>query len=403
MVAAFGIHQHFQALEQMLLERHPELAGRVYFNSAGPQMYLRVKLSGDQGTGLALVRLGHTFVWLVVDPVLGSEPSVWPLNTTPNEVLVDAVHAHASAHLASVPVASPWRWHESEPSDMTELADLLVERGVHVRRVAAGNTYFTYGPRHELKLHIADRREGAYVEAEFPGAFVRVSIKPSVGWLADMHCPEWGAWRRVDLSYCLWGRELPTPGVPRADVTVSQVADLIGDGPKAWVKSSAPWKPPKTSCASAEPQSDVQESIFRMDATEPDSALRLPGPGELAEVVLEQLTAFGFGDVREGGSDSPIHSDAYHIEWSDRTKTLSTSEIQRLNGLAAAAGDDVPKRLILISSGGISRPAAAFADKARAFTYHLDPATGRLFPMNSRAAELLPPGTEPDRYYQEPW
>ncbi|WP_127356029.1 hypothetical protein [Actinacidiphila soli] len=56
MVAAYGIHLHFQALERMLLERHPKLAGRVYFNSAEPHRYLRVKLSGDEGVGLALVR-----------------------------------------------------------------------------------------------------------------------------------------------------------------------------------------------------------------------------------------------------------------------------------------------------------------------------------------------------------
>ncbi|MFB7290031.1 hypothetical protein [Actinacidiphila glaucinigra] len=403
MVAAFGIHLHFQALEQMLLERHPELAGRVYFNSAGPQMYLRVKLSGDRGAGLAMVRLGHTFVWLLVDPVLDSEPSVWPLNATPDEVLVDALHAHASAHLTGVPVASPWRWHESEPSDMTELADLLVEQGVRVRRVAAGNTYFPCGPRHELELHIAGGSEGAYVEAEFPGAFVRVSVKPSVGWLVDVHCPEWGAWGRVDLGYSLWRRELPTPGVPRADVSVSQVADLIARGPETWVESGAPWEPTRPSCASAELPSDMQGSLFVMSVTEPDCAPRPLGIVELAEAVLEQLTAFGFGDVREGGSDSPIHSDAYHIEWNTRTKDLSTSDIQRLNGLAAAAGEDIPKRLIVISRGGISRPAAAFADRAKAFVYRLDPATGKLFPLNSRADELLPPSVEPDKYYVEPW
>ncbi|MFF9177770.1 hypothetical protein [Streptomyces sp. NPDC014793] len=399
MVAAFGIHMHFQTLERLLLERHPELAGRVYCNSAGPQMYLRVELSADQGVGLALVRLDHTFVWMLFDSVLDRESSAWPLNTTPDEVLVDALHAQASAHLAGVRVTSPWCWHESEPSDMTELADLLVERGVNVRRVAAGNTYFPYGPRDDLKLHIADSHEGGYVEAEFPGAFVRVSLKPSVGWLVDAHSPGRGAWRRIDLSYCLWGRGLPTPGVPRADVTVNRVADLIGDGPKAWVKSGPPWQPPKTWRPPAELHSGVQEPLFRVYATEPDSALRSPGPGELAKVVLEQLTALGFGDVREGGSDSPIHSEAYHIKWSDRTKTLSTSEIQRLNGLAAAAGEDVPKRLIVLTSGWISRPAADFANRAKAFIYHLDPATGRLFPLNSRADELLPPGTEPYRYY----
>ncbi|WP_240677211.1 hypothetical protein [Actinacidiphila soli] len=57
----------------------------------------------------------------------------------------------------------------------------------------------------------------------------------------------------------------------------------------------------------------------------------------------------------------------------------------------------------MITSGGISRPAAAFADRAKAFIYHLDPATGRLVPLNSRADDVMPPGTEPDRYDLEPW
>lgn len=400
MVAAFGIQLHFQTLEQLLLERHPELAGLVHFNSSGPQLYLRVILPEDGAVGLALVKLDHTFAWLVFDSVLNSQSSVWPLNETPNEVLVDALHAQASAHLVGMPVASPWCWHESEPSDMTELADLLVERGVRVRRVAAGNTYFLYGPPlEELRLYIAGSSEGGYVEAEFPDAFVRVSLKPKVGWLVDVCCPERAVWRRVDLSYCLWGRTLPTPGVPRADVTVNRIADLIGDGPKAWVKGAPPWEPPKTSRVSAEPQPDVQGPLFHLDATEPDSVLRSRGSGRLAEVALEQLTAFGFGDVRRSCSDKSIRSGAYHIEWSDRTKTLSTSDIQRLNGLAAAAGEDVPKRLILITAGGTSQPAADFADRAKAFIYHLDPATGRILSVNSRADELLRPNTEPDRYY----
>ncbi len=395
MVAAVGTHLHFQRLERLLHERHLELGDRVHVNSTGSQLYLMVKLPGDRGVMLSRSRLGHAFVWLIVDPVLGSEPSVWPLDTS-GEVLVDAVHAHATGHLAGVPVASPWRWHESEPSDMTELADLLAEREVHVQRVAAGNRYFAYGPRYEPKLHIADRREGAYVEARLSDIFVRISIKASVGWLVDMHHPERGAWTRIDLGGSLGRTKLPTPGMPRADVPVSRIADLICDGPKAWVESGAPWETSRPPRASAETWSDVEESLF---LTLP--ALRSAGAREHMDAVLEQLTTFGFGDIREGGPDSPIHSDTYHVDWSGRTKDLSTSEIQRLNGLAAAAGEDLPKRLIVIINGGLSRPAAEFADKAKAFVYSLNPATGRLNPLNSRAYDLLPPRTEPSRYSLE--
>ncbi|WKK25392.1 hypothetical protein QZH56_07235 [Streptomyces olivoreticuli] len=63
--------------------------------------------------------------------------------------------------------------------------------------------------------------------------------------------------------------------------------------------------------------------------------------------------------------------------------------------MAAAAGEDVPKRLILITSGGISRPASAFADQAKAFVFHLDRETRRLGAHNARAREVLLPRRAP--------
>src|SRR5215218_6075111 len=103
MVAAFGTHLHFKSLEQALCDRHPELADRVHFDDANHPMHLKVALSGPRSVVLAQVRMGHTIVWAVMDPVLNSEPSVWPLDT-PDEVLVDALHAVASAHLTDVPL-----------------------------------------------------------------------------------------------------------------------------------------------------------------------------------------------------------------------------------------------------------------------------------------------------------
>ncbi|MFD5308226.1 hypothetical protein [Streptomyces ardesiacus] len=106
MVAALSRHLHFQTLEQSLRERHPELAERVRLHDSEGRMLLKVLLSGTQSVGLAFVRMGHSTVWTVMGPVLNSEPSLWPLNT-PNDVLVDALHAHASAHLTGEPLSSP--------------------------------------------------------------------------------------------------------------------------------------------------------------------------------------------------------------------------------------------------------------------------------------------------------
>ncbi|MCX5334557.1 hypothetical protein [Streptomyces sp. NBC_00140] len=421
MVAAFGRHLHFKSLEQALCERHPEVADRVRFDDTNLLMHLKVTLSGQRSVALAQVRMGYTIVWAVLDPVLNSEPSVWPLDT-PDEVLVDALHAVASAHLAGEPVASPWRWNESEPSDMTELADLLDARGLRVRRVAAGNGYFPHGPRHSPKLDIVGGRDGSFVEAEAPGAFVRVSLKPALGWLVDAYITECEAWARVDVGWNLWRTTLARPGVPRADASVAEIADLLGKGLKAW-DVEVTWEPAgREEGVLAERRSEWQESLFADETAVPEwlegsdvdphelienaaprPARRSPSPREITDAVLDQLTAFGFGDLEEGDAELPIQSDAFHLEWHSRAKNLSTSEVQRLTGLAAAAGEDVPKRLIVITEAGISRPAATFADKAQAFVFCVDRTTGHLRALNSRARETLLPHANPAEQGLEPW
>ncbi|MCF2126258.1 hypothetical protein L1I79_07335 [Strepomyces sp. STD 3.1] len=421
MVAAFGRHLHFKSLEQALCERHPELADRVHFDDANRLMYLKVTLSGRQSVALAQVRMEYSIVWAVLDPVLNSEPSLWPLDT-PDEVLVDALYAVASAHLTGVPVSSPWRWNECEPSDMTELADLLDARGVRVRRVAAGNGYFPYGPRHSPKLDIVGGHDGCFVEAEFPDAFVRASLKPALGWLVDVYLAECGAWGRVDLGWNLWRSTRPAPGIPRADASVADIADVLGKGLKAWdvevscepVGSGEPVPPGRRSewqeslfadeAALPEPLDDFDVELGHfIEPSTPRASRRPTSPRHVTDTVLDQLTAFGFGDVEEGDAESPIRSDTFHVEWHDRAKNLSTSEVQRLNGLAAAAGEDVPKRLIVVTTAGISRPAADFADTAKAFVFCVDHTAGKLMALNARAREALLPHTKPAERELEPW
>lgn len=421
MVAAFARHMHFKSLEQALCDRHPELTDRVRFDDANLLMHLRVTLSGQRSVALAQVRMGYSIVWAVMDPVLNSAPSVWPLDT-PDEVLVDALHAVASAHLTAVPVPSPWRWNESEPSDMTMLADLLDARGVRVRRVAAGNGYLPYGPRHSPKLDIVGGRDGCFVEAELSDAFVRVSLKPALGWLVDVYLDECEAWSRVDLGWNLWRSTRPGPGVPHAQASVADIADVLGKGLKAW-DVEVPCAPTdRGEPATAGYRSALQESLFAGEAAppewprnfgldidqfheeaEPRTSPHSPSPRHITETVLDQLVAFGFGDVVEGDAEVPIRSDAFHIEWHSRAKSLCTSEVQRLNGLAAAAGDDVPKRLIVITTSGISRPAAAFADSAKAFVFFVDRSADKLVALNTRAQETLLPHTKPADRELEPW
>ncbi|WP_225850620.1 hypothetical protein [Streptomyces sp. HPF1205] len=423
MVAAFAVHLQFKSLEQALRKRHPALAERTGFDDSQGGMLLKVALTGGRSVALAHVRMGHAIVWAVVDPVLDSEPSVWPLNT-PDDALVDAVAAHASAHLGGEPVASPWRWHESEPSEMTELADLLDAAGIRVRRVAAGNGYFAYGPRYALKLDIVGGYGGKFVEMEFPEAFVRVCLKPALGWLVDVHTPQWGGWGRLRLDRCLGRMSSPRPGLPRADVSVEEIAELLRKGPATWDMES-PWTAsPSRAESSGFPEPMLLEGLFEDSPVQemlPEWRESLGGsaalddegtarhrvgplaPQEITKAVLRQLTVLGFSDLQAGGAGVPIESGAFHFEWRSAAKDLSAPEIQRLNGLAAAAGDDLPKRLIVITSGGLTRPAADFADKAKAYAFRLNTATGRLTALNSLADEAALPVQAPGERALEPW
>lgn len=66
---------------------------------------------------------------------------VWPLQGTSDETLVGALHACAVTAERREPLPSPWRWNESGPSELTELADLLAARHVTVEHVTANNRY----------------------------------------------------------------------------------------------------------------------------------------------------------------------------------------------------------------------------------------------------------------------
>ncbi|MDK1476459.1 hypothetical protein QNO07_24140 [Streptomyces sp. 549] len=149
---------------------------------------------------------------------------------------------------------------------------------------------------------------------------------------------------------------------------------------------------------------DIDTDLGQLaDVSAPRAPRRPADPRHITDTVFEQLTALGFGDLEQGDADQPIRSEAFHIEWHSRSNKLSTSEVQRLNGLAAAAGEDAPKRLIVITTAGISRPAAAFTDTAKAFVFFVDRTTHKLMALNSRSHEALLPRGNPAERQLECW
>ncbi|WP_327319143.1 hypothetical protein [Streptomyces sp. NBC_01235] len=60
-------------------------------------------------------------------------------------------------------------------------------------------------------------------------------------------------------------------------------------------------------------------------------------------------------------------------------------------------------RLIVITGTGVTKPAGHSADRAKAFAFYLDRATGALFGENARAHEAVLPAKGPARREPEPW
>ncbi|WP_247701804.1 hypothetical protein [Streptomyces sp. F63] len=379
MVSVMSWHLKFQSLHGLLVERHPVWEPRASI-VADKNNILKITLADepDRGVGLAVVRVRHTQVWAVID---GMDPFhgnllVWPLQGTSDETLVDALHACAVAAERREPLPSPWRWNESGASELTELADLLAARRVTVDRVLAGNRYRALRTDiASFDVEITQRGEGQFLEARTDDMDVRVSLKPALGWLVDVRYDQEGVWRRVDLGAWVDGQmSSPEPGVPRDGITLSQLADFVAHELHR-IDAAEYWRP----------ESEYGE---QGDENAVPASSQLP-PTSLVEAVVAQLTERGFGDVSEGRGDSVLRSDRFWIEWRKGSSRLSTSMLQRLNGIAAAEG----RRFILLTTSDISRPAAAFADQARGYVFHVSQDTGELMPLNSRASETDLPGS----------
>lgn len=379
MVNAMSWYWKFQSLHDLLLERHPEWAGRAGIVNGKNVLKITLIDVADKGVALAVVRARHTHVWAVIDgmDVFHGSLLVWPLEGTSDETLVDALHACAVAAERKEPLPTPWRWNEAEPSQLTELADLLAARHVTVEHVSAGNKYRAL--RNGLTgfdVDISEPWEGQFLEARTDDMDVRISLKPALGWLVDVRYDQEGAWRRVDLGAWLEGQESsPEPGVPLGRVSVSQLADFVAhelhriDAAEYWNLEAEYGEPRDGKAVSASAKLS---------------------PFMLAEAVVAQLRERGFGDVSEGRGDPVFRSDRFWIEWREVESSLSTSMLQRLNGIAAAEG----RQLMLITTSGLSRPAVTFADKARGYVFQVRRDTGELMPLNRRARETELPRSQ---------
>ncbi len=105
---------------------------------------------------------------------------------------------------------------------------------------------------------------------------------------------------------------LPTPGVPRAEASLEEFADLLCKGPDAW-DTEPPWAPPEpTAPASQRPGSAVQDSLFAVlpvqnDVPEWMEVLRSPGRARGDRARTPPVPADPLGNQRSG-SPSTHHA-----------------------------------------------------------------------------------------------
>ncbi|MGW6403385.1 hypothetical protein [Streptomyces sp. NPDC055134] len=87
----------FRSLADLLGDRHSGIAPEVSVPDSSPH-YVKIDLGHRQGARLAITKFDGAHVWAVSSAQLMTHLINWPLNGVSEEVLVDALHAAASAH-----------------------------------------------------------------------------------------------------------------------------------------------------------------------------------------------------------------------------------------------------------------------------------------------------------------
>jgi hypothetical protein len=367
-MAAVGAQIYYRSLEKLLRQRAPEYAERVERPDA-PPFYLKVRL--DDRTSVMLTLLSRSGVWVIADPQSAqSQPRVWSADT-PREVLIEALKVRVAAQLEGTPEPSPWRWDEAVTSAPTELADLLAAEGFTISSVIAGNRVVATGAELSSGQIILDalHRDGAYVRAGFEQLHVHVALKPTLGWVADVRIPDERQWRRLDLGRLITGHPSAVPGISAESLTVPRLAGTLAANASGLLGASG---------GEPVPSPLLGDRLVRSVPSEQSGR-------ELASYVATQLHAMTFGDIEvRDDSVAPLRSQSFHVVWRGNPEgSLGLPELQRLNGVAAAAG----KPLMVISAGHVTRRALDFADDAKAFVFRLDTRLGVLFNGNDRCAE----------------
>jgi hypothetical protein len=369
----------YQRAEAALHARHPELSDRIEMHSplsSLPAM-LSVRISGGRRVLLWLTRFArpHDYYpfWLIAGPDDEGLPRIWDAVTSP-EVLADAVRERVRAFEEQHVEASPWRWDEPDgQASIVRLADALAGSSFDVRLVVSGNRIRTTQTVDGVEAFPFREHEGDFLEFKVGHRSVRISRKKEIGWLADVHDPELDVQWRIDLHWLLDKEAGSLPGYTEDDQVLGRLHQVIEaavwDGPPENVVNSPPSKGDRPRIAA---------DRDRSDSLSPQQAL---------QVTMRELLALGFADVTiEGDAESAsLTSETLSIASTARPKALGLADVKHLYADASIA----KKRLmVLLRTGGMTRPAEEFANRAGALVFWADKKTGLLAPYGGLAREV---------------
>ncbi|MEU8854430.1 hypothetical protein ACFUJX_22180 [Streptomyces rubiginosohelvolus] len=382
MSSAMGTFFAYQRVESAVRERHPDLNDRLRMQEpVGEHRAAALTVAGDDGTKtlLWMTRFGRPYdyhlFWLIYGPADEGSPRIWDPRTGEG-VLADAFHERIAAWRGRREEASPWKWDEPEMCRIVRLADALVGRGIPVAQVVANNRLRANEASKGWEARSLPRQEGDFLITRSGPRTIRVSCKPTLGWMVDIHDFEHGVQWRLDLNSLIHGQAGRAPGTSLPDGDPTRLADVIEelmDNPFAFVP-----------CPEAVTKIEAHGTSGSEGLTLFSEEVVSASPHVLVTEVADQLRSMGFADLEFSPSDdSPFSSDGLHVAWWQRSKDLGTADIKQLYADAAVEG----KRLVVLVNGRITRPATDFANKAEAFVFHLYPDSRRVRPANRLAQE----------------
>lgn len=310
---------------------------------------------------------GCYLVW-----VAGHGPQRWPLDSDVDSV-AHMFAAAARSHVASAgQLDSPYRWGRLHESTYTQLANELLDAGVDAGAISLPPFFVE-----SLDGSLGGNRLSERVTITFRGGHARLCVTHDerYGWSVDLHSdgatgPDSG---RLNARVALGAGDgyppikLSSDRIPELARVLARSSDWVSDPDVPWLEqfSTFPWN--------TDWKCHEDRELY----------------------VLELLAANGVLGDFDGWAEGRAWTDGKTmVAFDHSTSGANLAKVQRL--FAGAAVEQL--RLCLVcTTGGFTRTAVQWADKADSALFTLD-ATGHLRPWSAWASALTPIPSEPFSY-----